>query len=413
MKQSLLIKILRFSVLLSIFLIPFYFFRFSIGPIKTNIFEVTVLVSLFLAFNFKLSTKTKINFGSIWVKIFVFSAFLAIFFASDKVNAAGIFKGWFLAPYLLYLVVINLFTKKDLPKLSLSLYLSFAIVTIWGVLQSWHIVGLSFYQKNSDLAQYLASDNFRIFGPFESPNYLAMFLTATFFLVLPAFSLIKKEKSKIFYYSFLIPFGLAIYDIFLTKSRAGLIAFFVALIIFIFSVGKKRKRQNLRLPIFFLIFFMIFSYFYFKNISQDRGESNESRLQIYEYSVSMLKNNSVFGIGLGEFQTKITAMSSNDAKFQDETLSYALHPHNLYLAIWLNLGLIGLVSFCGLLIYFVKKIKLIGVNYITVCLVSSLVAVLIHGLFDTTYFKNDLSALFLLVFAYLEILIAQNKNATA
>ncbi|PIS07344.1 hypothetical protein COT78_04275, partial [Candidatus Berkelbacteria bacterium CG10_big_fil_rev_8_21_14_0_10_43_13] len=44
---------------------------------------------------------------------------------------------------------------------------------------------------------------------------------------------------------------------------------------------------------------------------------------------------------------------------------------------------------------------------IPVCLMMAMAAILIHGLFDTTYFKNDLSSIFWLIIALAEVLHVQ------
>jgi len=81
-----------------------------------------------------------------------------------------------------------------------------------------------------------------------------------------------------------------------------------------------------------------------------------------------------------------------------------LHPHNLYLAMWLNLGIVGLVSFIYIIAATVSRFfvgfkgvldeKLFGTLKLRLILFAMLLIVLIHGLFDTPFFKNDLALLF-------------------
>ena len=108
MQNNFSFKSSRILTQIAVFLIPFYFFRFSIGPIKTNVFEVAVLVALLNTLYIIRYTK-KVAWGSSWPYVFLLIAFVSIFPAYNKTAALGIFKGWFLVPIVLYWLIINLF----------------------------------------------------------------------------------------------------------------------------------------------------------------------------------------------------------------------------------------------------------------------------------------------------------------
>lgn len=413
MKSRFSFKFSRFLVLLAIFLIPFYFFRFSIGPLKTNIFEIAVLAATLSTVYCLLSTRTKSYFGSVWPYLFLLTSFVSIFFASDRTAALGIFKGWFLTPIVLYFLVINLFAKKDLYKLTLTLFASFAIVGLWSLFQAFGFIFTLFYQNgDASFLQYLRSDNFRIFGPFESPNYLAMYLVPVIFICLPLLMHFRKMP-VLRTLMLLLLFGIAIYDFLMTGSRAGIIAFIVPFVVVVlvnnraaFGDGPKKKwLVIISLVAVTLMFFLTLS-----RVSIDRSESNNSRLQIYKYALDIGKTNPILGIGLGNFQTKITDISKNNIDFQVKTLPSAIHPHNVYLAMWLNLGILGLIIFVIMAVNFFCRLWSGRNYYLALCLMAAMSAILIHGLFDTTYFKNDLSAVFWLILAFAE-LITFAKNA--
>lgn len=407
MQTSFSYKTSRFLVQLAVFLIPFYFFRFSIGPLRTNIFEVVVLAAALSSIFYLLSTKAKPCFGSVWPYLFLLISFVSIFLSTNKTSALGIFKGWFLTPIVMYLLILNLYSRNDLPKLVRPLFTAFSIVSLWGLLQSFGLITTLFYQKGDvSFLQYLTADNFRIFGPFESPNFMAMFLVSVFFLVLPVLDSARKISSKLYFFT-VVPFGIAIYDLFMTGSRAGIIAFIFSFILLVLLKIKAEidiKSENrwltaISLAVVVLMFFLVLT-----RVSTDRSESNNARLQIYHYSFEVGKTNPVFGIGLGSFQTKIADISKSDIDFQVKILSSALHPHNIYLAMWLNLGILGLVVFLIIIGRFFHQLWLKINTTAAIYLMAAMVAILIHGLFDTTYFKNDLSAIFWLILAFSEII---------
>jgi O-antigen ligase len=133
------------------------------------------------------------------------------------------------------------------------------------------------------------------------------------------------------------------------------------------------------------------------------------RVEIYKYSDILLRNNPVSGVGLGGFEDRISKISENNASFQLYAMSYALHPHNLFLAIWLSTGIAGLVIFIFILASIFKRL-FTSDSRLRSYFVAAIVAILIHGVFDTTYFKNDLAALFWLIYSGAVILGNLNEE---
>jgi hypothetical protein len=129
--------------------------------------------------------------------------------------------------------------------------------------------------------------------------------------------------------------------------------------------------------------------------------SNSVRLQVYRISSQFLEESPWLGIGFGQFQPLYNLKAP-------EILSHApyewvmLHPHNTFLAVWLNLGVIGLTMFLGLLFYCFRKVLLnhsYEDKFFRLLGISMLLVMLFHGVFDTYLFKNDLAMLFWLVVA--------------
>ena len=76
-----------------------------------------------------------------------------------------------------------------------------------------------------------------------------------------------------------------------------------------------------------------------------------------------------------------------------------IYPHNLFLNFWTETGLVGLLSFAGILGYaFYLGYKIRKNNLIWGAgLITALAVFLIHGLVDVPYFKNDLAMLFWII----------------
>lgn len=406
-------KIAEYLVYVSVFLIPFYFFRFSILCLKTNIFEVITVITfiIFVLEYVNCLTIKKFQRVPIWVHLFLLVSLVSVFLADDKTQASGIFKGWFLLPVILYILVVNNFNRESISKLSIPFYSSLIIISVWAVLQKFGIIGQLFYQAgDTSFIQYINEG--RTFGPFESPNFLAMFLVPMIFLSLP---ILKEIKNRFLRIIIVLLYILPIIALYFTTSRGGVVALITSMIAFILFLYFKSKvfrkvieKQSSLLIFGLIIVATIFLIFAARKIAPNQG-GDSIRLEIYHYSIEMVKKNPILGIGLGSFQERIDQISATNAGFQQFGISYALHPHNLFLAIWLNLGLAGLIIFLVLLWQIIHNLfKDKTEPFIKSCIFAALIAVLVHGLFDTTYFKNDLSAIFWLIFA-LSFVVKKSK----
>lgn len=395
-------KFIRVLVYLVVFLLPLYIFRFKIGPVRTNLFEISIFTTFIISILERLSAGQfqKIKFGGFVSSIFILIAFISVVQSDSLITGLGILKGWFLAPFLLYLMIINSFEKDSLPKLSIPLFASLIMVSFWAYLQGAGVITTQFYQSGDvSFAQYLEQNRF--FGPFESPNFLAMYIAPVFFLSLPLLPKIRNIIVRILVGASLL---LPICALYLTGSRGGLIAFGLSALVFVvlmFLPAIKKYVPELSIvKVIGLIAVNLAYFYYFVQIKfPEAAASDKIRQEIYEYSIKLLKTDWLFGIGLGNSQEKIQSLSVGNSSFINFGLPYALHPHNLLLAIWLNLGLVGIIFFLIIIGNFLKQIIVSAPSITRAAAGAAMTAVLVHGLFDTTYFKNDLSAIFWIILA--------------
>ena len=405
----------RYLVLLAIFLIPAYIFRFLFFGIPTNVFEITVGITLIVFLIERLLISSNKRFISGYWPYYMLLLFsgISIFFTPDSSTGLGIFKGWFLVPAILYFLIINLYKKENIRRVIIPLFANLIIVSLWATLQKLGVISTLFYQVNDPgFYDYLA--RFRSFGPFESPNYLAMYVVPVGILSLTVVDFFQKRIDRTLV---CIMFLLPLYAIYTSKSLGGLLAFgFGILVFFAFGMAKTYRAKmvnsgkKLTLWIVALIITAASLALIFSSIDNDTY-SNNIRMDIYRYAVDLIKSNPVFGIGMGQFQSAVAEISSSNTGFVTYGLSYALHPHNLYLAFWLNIGVLGLLSFIYALSSFFWSLgRRGGEIFLMSGAFAAMVAIMIHGLVDTTYFKNDLSAIFWLILA-VGTVIGGKKNA--
>jgi O-antigen ligase len=87
-----------------------------------------------------------------------------------------------------------------------------------------------------------------------------------------------------------------------------------------------------------------------------------------------------------------------------------MYPHNIFLNFWVELGLLGMMLFtwiigrylyCAIKLFGAKKEKNEASRFIVLGLGAAMIAILVHGLVDVPYFKNDLAVFFWLLIAFL------------
>lgn len=125
-------------------------------------------------------------------------------------------------------------------------------------------------------------------------------------------------------------------------------------------------------------------------LSAGPGNTVGVRLELWRDTLDMLRQRPLFGAGLSGFQQRITPAYA----LRHDSAPY---PHNLLLAFWSETGLLGLAAF----IWIAATVAVAGLRgwlrgapawrALSLGAVLALLAILVHGMVDTPYFKNDLS----------------------
>jgi O-antigen ligase len=123
----------------------------------------------------------------------------------------------------------------------------------------------------------------------------------------------------------------------------------------------------------------------------DPNNTFVSRLNLWEATLRMLKDHPVLGTGLFGFARSIQPYRGG---VYEENLIY---PHNIVLNMWTETGLLGLASFAWLLVQAFRvswtgwKSGPTAWRAIQLGIMLAMVAIIVHGLVDVPYFKNDLA----------------------
>lgn len=409
-------KIQNYLIIAILFCLPFYFIKFKYSWISLNLIEV-LIITLFLLWVSNKNAQYRIlnTKYNIPIALIIIGLFLSMIANKNYYTGLGVIKGWFVLP-IMFAIILYDNLKKNEKLLDWSLWALFCS----GVLVS--VEGICYW-----FSGFLTYDGrLRIF--YDSPNQLAMFLGPVFLIGLFLFL---KEEGKLKKIICGIGSALIGLGLYFTFSYGAWLATAVALVVLLWLIYGKFMRK---LPIVFLLFFLVVFLAWATNIKL-RNIENEgvrsslaSREMIWKSAGLMLKNNPLFGIGPGNFQEKYLEYQ----RYFPPYLEWAVpQPHNLFLAFWLEAGLIGLVGFLWLVgIFFVDNKKAIGNNphtkiynldsslpneikkqtpihriyssnfgdgasrNIGILCLAIMLYFLIHGLVDTTYWRNDMAVLF-------------------
>lgn len=378
-------KIINLGIYLIVFALPFYLVQFRVFWIPITLLELIIyaLFIIWLINQFKKKTFRSLK-PILLMPIFliVFGLIISTLFSADLKVSAGIFKGWFIAPLLFFVVLINtLRDKKQIKNLFLALFFSGLGVSL---------IALFYWLTN----QLTYDGRLRAF--YLSPNYLAMYLSPILIL---SFYLFFVFKNKVVRILLIIGYGLLFLTIYLTHSYGAWFGLLLALIFLGIGFLRNKSRTKLYLATFSLVLIIISSFWLipsqkFQGLVDFSYPSLKSRLVIWQSAWEILKDHPLIGIGPGMFQKYYLTYQAQLSPYPEWAVP---QPHNLFLAFWLQTGLLGLIGLIWLLItFFIKVFKHKLVNFF---LASTMIYILAHGLIDTTYWKNDLAVIFWLVIA--------------
>jgi putative inorganic carbon (HCO3(-)) transporter len=213
----------------------------------------------------------------------------------------------------------------------------------------------------------------------------------------------KKKRIKIMIF---VGLGLIIFSLYFTFSYAAWIAVLVG-VFFLAVFAYKKEKRKLVFSVFFLALIALGLFFFqtggekLDNLISFERSSLQSRLMVWDSAVKIIKNNLIFGIGPGLFQNYYLEYQKY---FNIPYLEWAVpQPHNLFLAWWLQAGIFGLFGFIWLIFLFFNNLwqffKKTKQPLIIISLMAVMIYILVHGLVDTTFWKNDLALLFWLTTA--------------
>lgn len=381
------------TIFLVIVFLPSYLVRFSVLGLPLTLLEAMILI-LFVVFLWRERLSWVKEFKQnpfFWpIIVILVLATVAVFVSPNLKGAGGIWKAYFIEPILFLIVLISwVKDKKQVENIFWALGISavyLCLIGFWQYFSGWNMPE-AFLNVNGSVD--------RIVSIFGYPNALGLYLGPiiilfTGFLFFDSSRVWRLLKLAIIVVSFVA--------IILAKSEAAAISVVAVWLIWALFFRKVRWWALAIIIIAVVLFFAtpaMGGYLNEKLMLQDY--SGMIRRLIWQESWEMLKDNWFFGAGLAGYQTKI-------APYHAPTFEIFLYPHNIILNFWSEVGILGLLSFMWLGLLFLWKGALVVWRSVSrpqkmfyMALVAVMTQMVIHGMVDAPYFKNDLSVLFWIV----------------
>jgi O-antigen ligase len=405
------------------FILPSYLVRTTIGPLPTTLLELIVIATVIVWIlkkvgsresgvgitQFLKDTWNRSRFSLLSSRFFLpilawlIAGFVSIFIAENHIAALGLYRAYFIEPVLIFIIGSDLMNNNQnhaprptshVPILSsllasrfsllliiLGLYAAVQYATGWGIPYPWH-----------DIAGR------RAVGPFPYPNALSLFVAP---IVVLAFADQLRPKAERMLAAWL-GWGAVIGGLIavgLAKSDGGFIAICAGM--FIASLFHKRIRMiAISISVIAVIAIAVIAPLKHKvlNVVTFKEWSGMVRTVMWKESVTMLKDHPIFGAGLGGYPDAIKPYH------KATWMEIFQYPHNIALNLWSETGLLGLVAFGWILWNWAYGLRLtaygkkVAVSHWPLAVSLPVIAtLLVHGLVDVPYFKNDLAIMFWLL----------------
>jgi hypothetical protein len=408
------------------FALPFYLVRLKIGPLPTTGLEMVVLATI-AAWLFRAQSTPRVHSGQAphraqskniltetWASfrpwaipcgLWLVAGAISVIVPADHVAALGLYRAYFIEPVLLFFIGIDLMRPDALtPSRPHALFRNLAIVTIifglWAIFQYATGIGLP--------AEYAPLAVRRSVGPFPYPNALSLFVAP---IVALAFAgIVTSHESRVTSSrddsSISIPAWLGwttviagIIAILLAKSDGGLIAVIAAMGVALI-LNKRTRIVTITIAVIGAIAISAIPSVRTPVLDQllFREWSGKVRVIMWKETVTMLKDRPVFGAGLAAYPATIKPYH------KATWMEIFQYPHDILLNLWSETGVLGVIAFGWILVAWAQSTEhraqglRISLPVIT--------AILVHGLVDVPYFKNDLA----IVFWLLILITAFNNN---
>ncbi|MCM8789406.1 MAG: O-antigen ligase family protein [Candidatus Omnitrophica bacterium] len=336
--QQFIWKTLLFLVFLRPFLSEYVFFItgfwyifalifFSVSYIIISEEEVTLLPSSY----------------NLPVSLFIISILISLFYSG--LNEWSSLQLYLLLPNIFIFYIATTLKSGQKTQLIAVMFISAIIISLYAIFQ--YLSNFSFIKPNIYIDGFIIGK--RVFSTFLSPNMLASYMImmlplGTGFLITTT----KKNRSLWIFIALII----MLVTLLLTKSLGGIVVFIIIFILLVF-LSRNLKLSSLSISLILLLLISIPFFFSKERLSQFLNFDNPNnpimqRIYYWSSSLKVIKDFPLTGAGWGKLEHlyRLYKVSSSNVT------SYS---HNVFLQILVESGLLGLLSFSGIVFMFLKS----------------------------------------------------------
>jgi len=373
---------------------PLYMVRWHYGSVPTTLLETLILVTC-AGYVWTLATERRWPSRTPYdvpIALWIVAGAIGVLVSLDHRAALGTYRAYFIEAVAIFYIAVDLLrTRDDIAKV-LALSAAAAVVYSTGQIVSFVWVAAHGHLQLGEAPAFLNN----------TANADAMYLEpilafAVGFVAFPWSRRIRLVAA--------IAFAFVFVAMLLTLSRAGYLAMAVLAVVLVLSLQSARVRIWLVGALALGLLIALEVPFINRRISA-LNSSAALRESIYGSTLHMLAQRPVFGAGIDSFTVRV-------APFRPGNQTIELYPHDIWLTTWSEVGLLGLIVLAVLIFLLIwraaRALPQADHVYRPVlwgCL-GALILIVMHGFFDSPYWKNDLSVEFMMVAAIEVVAIRQ------
>lgn len=358
-------KYSEYCIYLILVALPVYRLRFSVGFIPVTLLEILIILS-FIVFFVEYRGKFTVGRWKYQMLLFAIIGVTAVIASNQTIAALGLYKAYIIEPMLVGIMILTI--KPKLENILVALSGAVGYIGIFSIVQYFTGYGIP-------APWNVSGPEFRVTSVFEYPNAVGLFCAPVVGMLI-AHSVSSSKYRRLY----LLAAALGVISIILSRSTGAVMAVTVATMVSLYVAGWKK----LAVSSVFICVICVSIISPLREVVLFQDNSGQVRLALWQGTFNLLTHHPWFGSGLAGFPEMY-----EQYKLARHT-ELLLYPHNIFLDFWVELGLAGLIWFIAVMYGTVKKIA-IEKNYVPL---AGIIAILVYGLVDVPYFKNDLAVLF-------------------
>lgn len=401
----------RFSlvlVALTCALTPGYVIRFRFGFYPTTLLEIAILLTIVVFAIESWRQRTPIEWKSPFTVpaiLFLLAGAISVLVAPQPVKALGLFRAYLVEPIALFVVIsaVVITQRRALVVLG-GLGVAGTVVAVFNafvVLQA-----IRHHTLNVAVAPPVVI--------YTTANAVALFLVPLLGVAASLVLFARDRVERLGAGAFLVMAGVATL---LSFSRGG----FLAVALMALMLAAIHQRRRLLVPAVVILGLAlsrlppVASRLGHEIDFTDPNNSLAERFRLWGATLRMLRDHPIFGTGLSGFASTV------DRYRQGSFTEHLIYPHNIALNFWTETGLLGLAAFAWIVVSGLRltwrawRRGSTGWRPIELGIFLALVGIIVHGLVDVPYWKNDLSVEFwvLLSLAWAGVRVSTRAPALA